>query len=745
VIECCHGGKESSLILAALLLVDRLVMLHPCEVVQPYLNVLCTSVIACAGAEWYKIIVEALRVLASIVQAMRPLNEMADEAFDYKPFVMPIYNSILPRLQVYDIDQEIKEQAIVSMGVLMSKLGDQLIPQLAEVLVNLEERLRNETTRIAALHFFEGIASSPLNLDIKPVVPRVLNDLILFLKQQSRNLKQRSLSTLKAIVKSGSVVDQGLFPPLVEAAAVLISDQDLYLSQMAIDLCICTLQVSKEELVMQVMVNNVFPQCLRLASSSLIQRGETLETLLNLIHVLVERNSPLLSCDMILQSLSKCAVDGELVNTAAQSLGRCTAGAILAIHDINKRHSTIDNIVNDVESAGTPEQLVMIGLSALGEIGITVNLNEESSRARMSIFNRLDDKSCNDAVRSVAATALGNSTLGNMDMYLPQIMEALQTREEQSEQYLLLASLRQIIVKQGSKHPQSVPVQELVAILEKHCSSDEEGVRNMVAECLGKLAVVDPEDIVPYLAKSTTHPQALHRWTVMMSLKYAVLDASPVALLQENIKAFVTLLSDQDLRVRRAAITSFTSVAHHRSVIIREVTQTAIVPCLLKESRTSIQRTVDLGPFKHKVDDGLPIRKASFSCILTMLETMPEVFPVLEFLPYLAQGLGDVEDIQMLAHQIVAQIAIRFPNALLSELSTILDPLSASLTKPPPKTLGTHTTDVIRSTIRAIDAISSIPEAHGKLDAIVRLIQTKEQLREFAESDNLDILKITRQ
>ena len=41
------------------------------------------------------------------------------------------------------------------------------------------------------------------------------------------------------------------------------------------------------------------------------------------------------------------------------------------------------------------------------------------------------------------------------------------------------------------------------------------------------------------------------------------------------------------------------------------------------------------------MDDGLPLRKAAFACLDTLLDALPQVLELSSFMPYLAKGLDD--------------------------------------------------------------------------------------------------------
>ena len=59
----------------------------------------------------------------------------------------------------------------------------------------------------------------------------------------------------------------------------------------------------------------------------------------------------------------------------------------------------------------------------------------------------------------------------------------------------------QVIVRQSVDKAefQDFSVEKILKLLFNHCESDEEGGRNVVAEFLGKIALVDPSKLVPAL------------------------------------------------------------------------------------------------------------------------------------------------------------------------------------------------------------------------------------------------------
>ena len=105
-------------------------------------------------------------------------------------------------------------------------------------------------------------------------------------------------------------------------------------------------------------------------------------------------------------------------------------------------------------------------------------------------------KSKSDKVRLSAAVALGNSGASNIKVYLPVILEGLD--KSSSSKYLLLHSLKEILQHHESVRPDVAPfATRLWQIL--LTASDDEDNRAVGAECIGRLALIDPGSYIPLL------------------------------------------------------------------------------------------------------------------------------------------------------------------------------------------------------------------------------------------------------
>lgn len=72
----------------------------------------------------------------------------------------------------------------------------------------------------------------------------------------------------------------------------------------------------------------------------------------------------------------------------------------------------------------------------------------------------------------------------------------------------------------------------------------------------------------------------------------------------------LTMLQDEDMEIRRLAMTTLNSATHNKpDLILPHLGQ--LVPFVLNESvvKPELVREVKLGPFTHTVDDGLEVRK----------------------------------------------------------------------------------------------------------------------------------------
>jgi cullin-associated NEDD8-dissociated protein 1 len=212
------------------------------------------------------LVAEALRVLTEVPRFfLTGYDGTEDEATKKQEtdrVASSIYESIEPFLSATDVDQEIKECALLTCAALLSALHSHLSKeQMDKLLMLILDRLQNETTRIAAIKTLSTVSAASdynsmdddIKIDLSLILGASISAMASFLKQQSRSLKQSSLEALDIIVtnhgsEDPSLSDGMLFSTVLAEIADLLVDSDLHISHLSLYVYTCLQVVPKNVL-----------------------------------------------------------------------------------------------------------------------------------------------------------------------------------------------------------------------------------------------------------------------------------------------------------------------------------------------------------------------------------------------------------------------------------------------------------------------------------------------------------------
>ncbi|TRY55996.1 hypothetical protein DNTS_026860 [Danionella cerebrum] len=650
---------------------------HQPQVFHPHVQAIVPPVVACVGDPFYKITSEALLVTQQLVKVIRPLDQT--DAFDASPYISDLFACTIKRLKAADIDQEVKERAISCMGQIICNLGDSLGADLPGTLHIFLERLKNEITRLTTVKALTLIAGSPLKINLRPVLGEAVPILASFLRKNQRALKLGTLAALDILVKNYS---DSVTPAMIDAVLAelppLINESDMHVSQMAISFLTTLARVHPDSL--SKISGSILAELIALVRSPLLQGG-ALSAMLEFFQALVATETASLGYMDLLRMLTGPVYAQSAALTHKQSyysIAKCVAALTRACP--KEGPAVVGQFIQDVKNSRSTDSIRLLALLSLGEVGHHVDL---SSQPELKTVILDAFSSASEEVKSAASYALGSISVGNLPEYLPFVLQEISGQPKR--QYLLLHSLKEII-SSASVAGLKPYVENVWALLLKHCECTEEGTRNVVAECLGKLTLIDPETLLP-------------------RLKGYLLSGD-----------FLKTLEDPDLNVRRVALVTFNSAAHNKPSLIRDLLDT-VLPHLYNETkvRKELIREVEMGPFKHTVDDGLDIRKAAFECMYTLLDSCLDRLDIFEFLNHVEDGLKDHYDIKMLTFLMLARLSSLCPSAVLQRLDRLVEPLRATCTTKVKansvKQEFEKQDELKRSAMRAVVALLTIPEA----------------------------------
>ena len=615
------GGAASatgvSLRIESLYLVRAITDTHSTPDLLPFMKTLTPGLVSAITDRYFKVSSEAIYVSESVIRALTPPRASGNEQ-GLADYLNSIFEAVLEKARANDTDLEVRQCAIHALGMILAQTSAPNASGLlskakrAKATDVLLERLRNETTRIATVKAIDVISLSTINQgDLKPDWIRgTALELANQLRKSDRVLRSSSLATLGHLLANQAAIegiDAMGVKILADLVLPILDVNNLALLGPALNVLTDLVRWKPK----QVVSPNLNKALCEIVISPLA--GNVLESFLALVSTIGTQGAGKPLMDDFLKNVG-VAGDPTIVGSAIGTL-LVSGGKTVGV--------TIRDILTELQTA-QDDQRKCLALAILGEASLLLG---SSSPVQPNTF--LDYfRSKSEQVPRAAALALGRAGAGNGPLYLPIILS--QMDKSGSSQLLLLQSVKEIL--ESAARGRTEISAHTDALWEKLGRiSQAEDNKAVGAECIGRLAGIEPKKYLPQLQVSQdyyrtvtlhrlTKPQdylqdsnVAARATAIQALRFAFTDADESfddALKPIMTKMLTTMLKDPELENRRLALITLNSATQNKpSLILPHLSQ--LLPFVIEESKLnpSLVREVQMGPFKHKVDDGLEIRK----------------------------------------------------------------------------------------------------------------------------------------
>jgi hypothetical protein len=539
-------------------------------------------------------------------------------------------------------DIEIIEIILNGIGMAFSLFGPNAFknPQLAlEILL---ERVKREATRVFAIQALTKALPALNSSNSFPVV----DDVISYLTQTNRTLVIASLEFLV-------VCELTLQQSALVLNVLSFNDSDLQILHCSLNLLhrLAELYSSSERSnEFFDIFNSISKKIYSLFNSSLIVSLEN--ELFNIIVTLTGQNQQIYnSVFSILCETKQCPIRG-----------RCLSHMIF-------QSKNLRNIEVMWETDG------LTFLSALGHLGYLgidacnpLNSHVDCSHYNLYLNKYLSKLSClNEKDKLIAAESLGYLVSGNLPAMLNFILHDLDKNKCFDIGFV---ALRSILRKRNKERLGFLSIENINDIW-NHLLPDmdvefgQDKYITVISECIGLLILLDPNEHFDKIKSLLRSERPLFRIMAVSSYKYFFPSETFGESLKLSINEFFSLMrSDPDLSVRLFTVFAFNSFLYTTPYLL-----TSELLDWLYESikiNESLVKIVQIGPFKHKIDDGMEIRKAAVECMYTILNS--EVFNQIEqrqFVLKIVELLNkeDINEILALVYLMIAKLA-HFPNLI---------------------------------------------------------------------------------
>lgn len=487
------GGNASAtattLRIAALRLTSNIAKNHSSTVLQPHLSKIIAGVVAVVQDRFYKISSEAIQTSEELVKTITPPRAHAT-AEQFKGELHKLYRIIIDRATANDADAEVRQQAIQALGTLLARTtgpeGSALLPdgERKAALGCLLERLKNETTRLAAVRAVDTAAAMSLEaVQFEPQwIRQVVVELAGQLRKSNRALRGSSIMALKHLILSPATkgtLDDATVQNVVTSLIPVIDNNDAQLLGPGL----LVLARLTQEMPATVMSKQLITSLCRLLQTTVA--GTVLDSLLILVTQAGQMGQGKSLMEALLLNVGVAgdpSVVGKVIGTLLVASG-------------NSAGVTLDSFVQEVKANSHDQTRGSLALAIIGEAALLLG---SKSPIPPTLFLEHFSKEY-DKMSAAAAVALGRAGAGNVPVYLPVILESM--KEKGGAQYLLLQSIKEILQQVAAS---STDISQFSpAIWDRIlAATDAEDNKAVIAECVGRMAIIEPKTYMPKLEVS---------------------------------------------------------------------------------------------------------------------------------------------------------------------------------------------------------------------------------------------------
>jgi cullin-associated NEDD8-dissociated protein 1 len=481
------AASPSSMRIAALKLLSDIAKTHSSSLLQPYLTKMVSGVVDAVGDRYYKTSSQAIETVEEIGKAITPPRSQKT-AQKYKSELAKLYDVVIEKATSTDADTEVRQKAIHALGTLLSRTGDAEGATLLPVdkrnkgLSVVADRLKNETTRLASVRAVEEIAAHPSpNFDV-PWARNVVVELSAHVRKVNRALRSSSIQALKHLLLTApgqEALDKATLENLVASLLPIIANADAQLHGATFRILTSLVKVDAQ---------SVVDPKFNSAICDYVQQNVINAVLTPLLDLVAQIGQSGVGEELMTRMLKDVGVSGD-PSTVGKVIGT------LLVASGGTGGVDINSFITEAETAEDKAR-GSLALSVLGEAALRLGAK---SPLKPEIFTKhFGDEY--DKFSLTAAMALGRAAGGNVQAYLPVILQSF--RNAGAKQYLLLQSIKEILLQRTDISNFAQPIWD--CLLE---SSDAEDNKAVCAECIGRLAVVDPETFIPKLDVSHTRQE----------------------------------------------------------------------------------------------------------------------------------------------------------------------------------------------------------------------------------------------